>query len=496
MMIDKSQNAQSMEEDIQVLYNTFTKDMHIDNESKTSLNRYVKSARSKSFHKLCKITTRAFKENKTFVSLNKERKFKAYMTKSSNNRSKNNQFHNNLFSNHLKSSLQISNYSTANGTNILYDTFKNQKTFFTDISSTIPRPIENKQEKIIGLYKKIFNNDLQEAEVYQSVNIGSEVKSLPIIDKKVKQVPYSITIDPDFFIKYPEKPINKTTTINFNLNPKLIKRGLKNLHKNALFPDLNEKFFNSFDNSKGFVPFTKIQNKVYDEYYKKKETLKKHDMFKKENTLDYTDTFNKFTGNKLTIRSDFKTLVYNSRTSNLSDGNNIIKDLIKSEMNMRSTQRGFNPNKNKKEPIKLQKIHNSSFVYNKMNKSVHDVLENLKELDFNNIKNLNCSYLNEKPKENKNKIIPIFKTPFELKSKIKNNIIIKDSVQELSPIKISKSKYNKRIQDLKLKQNSHNIEIRKSDVFSQNVKFQDKKITNVLKNIFDEVEINKMMKFG
>jgi hypothetical protein len=193
------------------------------------------------------------------------------------------------------------------------------------------------------------------------------------------------TIDPDFFLLHEEKQINKKNLINFNTNPGVC-RNIGYINNNS---DLKLKKKKKF----------KFYAEEIEENFKKlndmKIKLRKHDSIKEENLFQYADSFNKFKNNKMKIQSDFKDLIFNTgdaKGTHYYDRLNTIKDVYKNEVISRSNKKlslnGKLPsNSNDEKNWFMSNIDNHNSRMNNINlftgrSSVSQMLRSLKEVSI------------------------------------------------------------------------------------------------------------------
>jgi len=172
------------------------------------------------------------------------------------------------------------------------------------------------------MIKTIYNNNLQEANIYSKINL------IPITKTNNKN---TATIDPNFFIMHHEKPVVKNKILNFIENPKL--------HKGRLL---------SFKCSENKTPIKYPQHFINEESISVnnlnylKENKKNHSIFNKHNLISYVNSFNKFGGNSIKIRTDFKDIIFHSKNDEVYSKSNTIKNIIRDQIQTRCS---YNNNK-------------------------------------------------------------------------------------------------------------------------------------------------------
>lgn len=341
---------------------------------------------NKNFPKvLTKKQYKALLESKNFSAIAKERKFKIYYQKKKEKESEQN-LKNKTFGPKTKKK----KWSSQNEENGIFESFKinkldsmtNQDTLIFDnllntsqqsfckttnqksntfLTSYINLKPESTEQEVVDdemrIYNKIFDNDIKEAQIYNSINMIpktnlEEVIEVPTFYESRQQLgKKTATIDPNFFIKHAEKMKDKKNLINFNTNPSLIKRGFgktfqvdKNFAKSlsssefycvkkAKQKELSMKnFFSSKDINKKLESISSFitnsnSNLINNNYYTTQDNT---------GSVMNNGSFNKFA--KTTVKSycDYKDIIYNSKSKNFYEGLGYIREMIKNEMKTRA----------------------------------------------------------------------------------------------------------------------------------------------------------------
>jgi hypothetical protein len=211
------------------------------------------------------------------------------------------------------------------------------------------------------IYKKIFDNDMKEAKIYSSINMIpktslEEVIEVPNFYENRQQLgKKTATIDPNFFIKHEEKMKDKKSLINFNTNPSLIKRGFGKTFQ------VDKNFVKSQSGSEFYcVKKAKQKELSMRNFFNSKEINKKLENVSSSNinsnpnaitqmnsyfitqenstSLVNNENFNKFAKTSIKSYSDYKDIIYNSKSKNFYEGLGYIREMIKNEMKTRANR--------------------------------------------------------------------------------------------------------------------------------------------------------------
>jgi hypothetical protein len=338
---------------------------------------------------LTKKQYKALLESKNFSAIAKERKFKIYFQKKEEKeaeellksktlgpKTKNKKWTpqkedngifesfkiNKLDSNKNQDTLTLDNILNSNEHSFCKTSNHKSNTFLTSYINLKP---ESTEQDIVNdemrIYKKIFDNDMKEAKIYSSINMIpktslEEVIEVPNFYESRQQLgKKTATIDPNFFIKHEEKMKDKKSLINFNTNPSLIKRGFGKTFQ------VDKNFVKSQSGSEFYcVKKAKQKELSMRNFFNSKEINKKLENVSSSNinsnpnaitqmnsyfitqenstSLVNNENFNKFAKTSIKSYSDYKDIIYNSKSKNFYEGLGYIREMIKNEMKTRANR--------------------------------------------------------------------------------------------------------------------------------------------------------------
>lgn len=265
------------------------------------------------------------------------------------------------------------NKSTYRRTNSLNSSTSPLEVFKTGYSSINQE--DKEKDNILLNYNKIFDNNLEEAKLFNSLSV------FPMVKKKKPE------LDSQFPVKdqYSKSKTLKQLFTNKDLNlAKLNYRTLqvsKNLNDKLNNIDLTQS--NNLDNKK-FIPFTTIQNKQWLKYNEFKATLRVHDSQKHNNICLETKATNKILNNKERHSITKEDKMFNPLENFYQDRINAIKSNLKNSLeNKYSTKpKALINNFDKDFDIKGLKIFSCSPTDTNINTNINTTI-----IDTNEAKN-------------------------------------------------------------------------------------------------------------
>jgi hypothetical protein len=192
-----------------------------------------------------------------------------------------------------------------------------------------------------------------------------------------------------------QKPVNKKNILNFNFNEGLYKGSIVK-EKNRII-DTGPEFFKIAEEN--------LINKINRNRLEKSN----HQIYSKENLINYSETFNKFGANTQNIKTDNKKFIYTkTKSKNPYGRNNPEHDSNKDELVVRGNLQKILLNKpqNLAEKTKsYQELNNEFQIYkrnflNSNNNFESNIMNTENDVPHNNIilDIQNCSYLDEEEK--------------------------------------------------------------------------------------------------
>jgi hypothetical protein len=484
---------------------------------------------------------KAYEENKTFVALARERKFKVYFSSKDEVGRKNKPIKNNDLI--IKSKEEVDSIFKSLRVNKISD-FKNESLLNASDLSLVKNLNNNKSNVFLTGRENDFKNELKNNftshhksfknikdksfDLNENLDNGSKTSNFQnyskqvrsLIDKsniekyifekeeeeiynKISVVPIlqkmntngnkkTPTIDPDFFLKHSERGINKALCVNFNTNPGLIKSFRKNL------TDSNNINLTSF----GPEYFLKRKQEEVQEL-KKRITGSKYE-YNYSNQFD-TTIFNKYRTTNSNGIIDFG----HFHLTSLQPQGDGIKDLMKNRIRNRA-------NRNSKE-MRVEHKLNRGEIYQGMIKEIQDSKEKLQEaidstLRLTDSDCLRNTILTNEPGfldfEERN-VLGIITQPSIFKKaedETEGMVRVYQHPKHYRPAKPKKESKENVFQEKKKTKLNHNLVANisdrlvnkpkketENDLLMKKIKTQDKKLSTILNKIYEPGVVNSTL---